>query len=1668
MGAKDIRHSGQDFPNALFGEGTVARRRSRRPLGVAGTETWLPTRAAALAVLWVVLLLHPLFGADEPAEMVWNARTGMRVTAGPVTADVDYDGRLEILLISADTPAQATLLEPETGESLWDVSIATTSPISFAPIPGHFLGDGTIDFVLVTNDGSMILIDGGTGQTLNTFDLLTRPTAPPSLIPLGGRLGEAGDERHGVVLVDSAGFLSAFVYSPDAEPREVFKYPLPSRSDNSVAVGRTPLAAAFPHLIVATNSGEVVVLAPGDEVVRPLRYRLPGPPALNTSLAIGDLTGDGRDEIVVTDDRGLVHAIKVEGGKLESLWPKISVLAEPAYDPVLIDVNGDGKMDILIPKDKSYFLINGATGQPDIWEHKETEFSHGVALSSPPAVFTGADGRAYAVFGDVGGTLTLLDILAREIKITDGGARYRIDLDGENAANTPPIVGSLRGAGAAEVFVFGSRSRRAILANIGVEWGEASRAWSGPLGGGLRTASHSPYAVELAELMAKSSGERLEAYLAAAGKAVEEGDWIGAQEQALNALRIRPSDEKANEILRQAQFQENIVSTLIKRALWIAFAAGLAWFGWRLGHRRLRFALADRAIKRGNNEAALKHMRSASGPVPTDPKHVKALANLFIETRNYGPESSPVFRRASEVFSNEDTYIRALARAYSAEGRRDEEAARAYEAMVRVAERPAMWAFALGETYREIGDDRKALDAYHRAVKHGFENAELFDAMADLYVKLGFKESEIIPTMLRVLDRRQHDSDFLGALCAAYRNARIYDENAEKAARWLIELEPQSATAQLIVASADLKAARIDEALAHARALLAIEPEDPVGLGVMAHCLARKGEADEEALEIMRRALAANPKETAVLLALAQSYVRQEKEDDDAKDIYLRALRVEANDVGILSRLAKMATAQDDAELIVQSIEKLRTLGEASTEQSRLLAEAYSKLGVEEGRAEEVYREALAEDASRTDIAARLAGIYARQERTDADAVAVYEAAHQGNGKSLAIALQLAKAHLEASNADRALAIADELLQEHPGDAGVIRLAAQASAALDKLEDAIERYEGLLAQDEGDEDSVCQLASLYRDNQQLDAKAFDLYRRAVQLRPSDLEFHEALARCQAAQGAWTDVVETVKHYLTHAPKHMDQAIGLMEDLSEDSEGALKLQWFLVETLIYSRRYRAATERLRKIVEADVSQREQALSSLDKILAKKSDEAGAHQLRGTILNSMDRMSEARHSLERAHRFDRNNEAIGRDLLKFYQKLLEERESIDVRFQLGKLAMKLRELDLAISCFQRTDKDERYEAESAMSLGQCFIAKGMLDLAFHELRRMPAEDQTKQLLYELGKRYESSSDFSGAREVYKVIVGVDIGYKDAQKKLDRLLHAATDPDSPERTAILNTLSEAAKSRYDLIQELGRGAMGIVYKARDNELEEMVALKILPDSLGQNENALKLFRQEARNARRLAHPNVVRIHDIGEERGRKYISMEFIDGIDLKQRLIEVRRKLPFEETVHYAKQICKAMVAASEAHIVHRDLKPANIMITKKKQIKVADFGIAKLIQDETVIKPKKKPGPVVGTPLYMSPEQVKGEQVDRRADIYSAGAMFYEMVSGRPPFVEGDLAYHHVFTEPKPLGKDVDPIFANMVMKCLEKKPEDRWNDASEMFDELEKIKIGEDQTALSD
>ncbi len=244
-----------------------------------------------------------------------------------------------------------------------------------------------------------------------------------------------------------------------------------------------------------------------------------------------------------------------------------------------------------------------------------------------------------------------------------------------------------------------------------------------------------------------------------------------------------------------------------------------------------------------------------------------------------------------------------------------------------------------------------------------------------------------------------------------------------------------------------------------------------------------------------------------------------------------------------------------------------------------------------------------------------------------------------------------------------------------------------------------------------------------------------------------------------------------------------------------------------------------------------------------------------------------------------------------------------------------------------------------------------------------------------------------------------------------------------------------------RYQILSLIGKGGMGEVYKAEDLELKQTVALKFLPEELSHNEHLLERFRGEVRNARHVSHENVCRVFDIGETDGLYYLSMEFIEGDDLSQLLNRIGR-LPSDKAVEVSRQICMGLNAIHKTGILHRDLKPANIIIDSRGKARITDFGIAGFeadVQGESS----------VGTPAYMSPEQITGKQVTIQSDIYSLGLLMYEIFTGKQG-VEGnsidELIEKHRTTHPRNASQfveNIDPLVEKIIDRCLEKDPKDR-------------------------
>jgi serine/threonine-protein kinase len=262
-----------------------------------------------------------------------------------------------------------------------------------------------------------------------------------------------------------------------------------------------------------------------------------------------------------------------------------------------------------------------------------------------------------------------------------------------------------------------------------------------------------------------------------------------------------------------------------------------------------------------------------------------------------------------------------------------------------------------------------------------------------------------------------------------------------------------------------------------------------------------------------------------------------------------------------------------------------------------------------------------------------------------------------------------------------------------------------------------------------------------------------------------------------------------------------------------------------------------------------------------------------------------------------------------------------------------------------------------------------------------------------------------------------------------------------------------------RYEIIGELGRGAMGVVYKAQDPTIGRTVALKTLRLDVHGIETAeiVRRFQNEARAAGLLNHPNIVTIYDAGEQDGNFYIAMEFMQGTTLQEMLAE-KRILPADEAIHLSREICKGLDYAHAHGIVHRDVKPANIMITASGAVKIMDFGIAKTGGSVT------STGQVLGTPNYMSPEQVKGRPLDGRSDLFSFGVILYEMLTGEKPFAGQNVTtiIYKIVNEtpiaPRDLDTTIHPGLSGIVTKALAKSPEERYQSGAELVRDLENYK----------
>jgi len=385
--------------------------------------------------------------------------------------------------------------------------------------------------------------------------------------------------------------------------------------------------------------------------------------------------------------------------------------------------------------------------------------------------------------------------------------------------------------------------------------------------------------------------------------------------------------------------------------------------------------------------------------------------------------------------------------------------------------------------------------------------------------------------------------------------------------------------------------------------------------------------------------------------------------------------------------------------------------------------------------------------------------------------------------------------------------------------------------------------------------------------------------------------------------------------------------------------------------------------------------------------------------------------------------------------------------------------------------RKEKVETESAETNRQLGISFQSQGMLDMAFDKLRRVPVDDEMKDILYNLSLDYERKRQFNKAASVYEYIEKHDAKFKDVGERKKKLMQASETMmfgdgflgGAPSGDGLLTTGTDTRPTlgRYEVIKQLGKGAMGIVYLGQDPRINRTTAIKtfrfsddISPEDM---DKMKETFFREAESAGTLSHPNIVTIYDAGDEQDLAYIAMEFLDGEDL-EKYIKEENLLPMRKVIDYVADLADALDYAHQRGIVHRDIKPANVMLLKSGVIKVTDFGIARITATSQTMT-----GVVKGTPYYMSPEQFSGEKVDGRSDIFSLGTMTFQLLTGKLPFVgeSPPVLMHKIMNVPHPNPRDINPkIFKPLgaiLDKALEKEKENRYQRGLQMAAHLREL-----------
>jgi tetratricopeptide (TPR) repeat protein/predicted Ser/Thr protein kinase len=525
-------------------------------------------------------------------------------------------------------------------------------------------------------------------------------------------------------------------------------------------------------------------------------------------------------------------------------------------------------------------------------------------------------------------------------------------------------------------------------------------------------------------------------------------------------------------------------------------------------------------------------------------------------------------------------------------------------------------------------------------------------------------------------------------------------------------------------------------------------------------------------------------------------------------------------------------------------------------------------------------------------------------------------------------------------------------------------------------------------------------------------------------------------------------------------KDTTSAARVLESSDHADEGALRV----AEALLEEGKPVEAAELFSRLGEWNRAAKLFIENDLQDLAVEAYTQHGDHKSAADLLVEMGRLPEAASMFMDAGKPE--------EAARIYGKLGEKEREIEalvtagIHYEAGKSLLEIGKKKEATEELQKVDESDSHFQETQHLLGEIFYDQRQWSLAIASYQKALADENVRRdnldSYYRFATALKEDGQLPGALSFLEKLLLVDYHYRDVKDQVQTIKNvlgssspgaAAHLVQSPDMTMVSPTADKVRKSsRYHIIEELGRGGMGVVYKAEDTLLDRIVAYKVLPPQVQKNQKVLDMFLREAKSAARLSHPNIVTIYDADEDRGEFFIIMEMVEGESLKE-LLQQQGKFPIKTALVLTAQVLKALAYAHGKGIVHRDIKPANLLWAKaEKQVKITDFGLARFIEEG-----RRTHTQMAGTPYYMSPEQIVGGEVGHLADQYAMGVTLYEFITGMVPFREGDVLYHHVHTEPDPPtvhNPEISPELSDFIMQCMAKDPANRFQDVAAAMDGL--------------